>query len=210
MLLLELFSGTGSVGKVFRENGWEVFSLDIDPKANPTLLKDILHVARSDLPEHVDAVWASPLCTHYSIARTKAKTPRNFVYADSLVAKAREIISWYPGVKFFIENPQGLLRHRAVIQGIPRYTVDYCQYKDERWPQLYRKRTNLWSNCSFNPRPLCDKKTCQCCHNGKHMATAQLWYTNWEGVKLRNSTTEVLYTIPPALVQHVYECVQAE
>ena len=138
MLLLELFSGTGSVGKVFRENGWEVFSLDIDPKANPTLLKDILHVAQSDLPQHVDAVWASPLCTHYSRARTTASTPRNFVYADSLVAKAREIISWYPNVPFCIENPQGLLRHRAVIQRIPRYAVDYCQYNDECWPQLYR------------------------------------------------------------------------
>ena len=99
MLLLDLFSGTGSVGKVFRENVWAVFSLDIDPKAHPTLLIDILHVARSDLPEHVDAVWASPLCTHYARARTKAKTPRNLVYADSLAAKARDIISWYPDVK---------------------------------------------------------------------------------------------------------------
>ena len=154
MILLELFSGTGSVGKVFRENYWEVFSLDIDPKANPTRCNDILHVARSDLPPRVDAVWASFLCTQYSIARTTAKTPRNSVYADSLVAKAREIISWYPDVPFFIENPQGLLKHRAVIQGIPIYTVDYCQYKDERWPELYRKRTNLWTNCLFHPRPL--------------------------------------------------------
>ena len=45
--------------------GWEVFSLDIDPKAHPTLLKDILHVGRSGLPQHVDAVWASPLCTYF-------------------------------------------------------------------------------------------------------------------------------------------------
>ena len=147
-------------GKVFRENGWEVLSLDIDRKAHPTLLKDILHVGRSDLPQHVDAVWASPLCTHYSRARSKAKTPRNFVYADRLVAKAREIISWYPDVPLFIENPQGLLKHRAVIQSIPIYTVDYCQYKDGRWPQLYRQHTNIWTNCLCHPRPLCDKKTC--------------------------------------------------
>ena len=63
MILLELFSGTGSVGKVFNATNWEVFSLDIDPKANSTLCKDMLHVARSDMPPRVDAVWASPLCT---------------------------------------------------------------------------------------------------------------------------------------------------
>ena len=207
MILLELFIGAGSVGKVFNDNNWEVFSLDIDPKANPTLCKDILHVARSDLPPRVDAVWASPLCTHYSIARSTAKTPRNCVYADSLVAKARDIISWYPDVPFFIENPQGLLKHRAVIQCIPIYTVDYCQYKDERWPQLYRKHTHLWTNCSFHPRPLCNPQTCTCCHNGKHMAQAQRWYTNQEGVKIQGGTAKALYPIPPGLVQAVYECV---
>ena len=32
-VLLELFSGTGSVGRVFREAGWDVTSVDLDPKA---------------------------------------------------------------------------------------------------------------------------------------------------------------------------------
>ena len=33
--LLELFSGTGSMGRAFEELGWEVTSLDVDPRPAP-------------------------------------------------------------------------------------------------------------------------------------------------------------------------------
>ena len=35
-VLLELFSGTGSVGRAFDALGWDDISVDIDPKANAT------------------------------------------------------------------------------------------------------------------------------------------------------------------------------
>ena len=41
-VLLELFSGTGSVGNAFRALNWEVFSVDIDPAAKPTLVANVL------------------------------------------------------------------------------------------------------------------------------------------------------------------------
>ncbi len=50
-VLLELFSGTGSVGKAFRARGWEVFSVDIDPAAKPTLVADVLDLQPADLPQ---------------------------------------------------------------------------------------------------------------------------------------------------------------
>ena len=73
-------------------------------------------------------VWASPICTHYSRARTTAKTPRDFVWADSLVLKALEIIEYFKPRYWFIENPQtGLLKTRPFMLDLPYTDVDYCR-----------------------------------------------------------------------------------
>ena len=78
MRLLELFSGTGSVGRAFAAAGWSVVSLDSDEKTPATIRVDILDWDfLSYQPGYFDASWASPPCTEYSIARTAAKTPRN-------------------------------------------------------------------------------------------------------------------------------------
>ena len=175
MRLLNLFSGTDSVSKPFREAGHEVISVDIDPRFHPEICEDILQLSYCKL-DTPDVIWASPPCDQYSTARTRGP-PRNLVLADSLVAKALEIITYFqknnPALIWFIENGDStLLWGREVAKDLTNFVrLDYCQYHGAG----YRKRTRI-SHCDdiiWNPRPLCDPKTCAQCVNGKHLKTAQ-------------------------------------
>ena len=50
MKLLELFSGTGSVGKPWREAGHEVISVDVDGRFGADIVEDILQLSYCKLP----------------------------------------------------------------------------------------------------------------------------------------------------------------
>ena len=60
--LLGLFSSIGSIGKAFRGHGWEVVSVDNDPRAEATVMADILEWENTALSGGFDCVWASPPC----------------------------------------------------------------------------------------------------------------------------------------------------
>ena len=60
--LLELYSGTGSMGKAFRKLGWKVVSVDLRADFNPDICCDVLDFDVGMLEgKPVDVVWASPL-----------------------------------------------------------------------------------------------------------------------------------------------------
>ena len=200
--LLELFSGTGSIGNVFRAaGGWTVTSVDMDHRFAPDLCCNVLDLTPAMIGDEPDVIWASPPCTHYSRARTTAKTPRDLEGSDLIVNKVLEIINWYPGVWFFIENPMGMMRDRSMMATIPRRTVDYCMYADERFPRFYRKRTDIWTNTDWHPwRPLCNKRCRGCDENGRHVHVAQRIP---KGDQVRGNTLHELYAIPPALPEEI-------
>ena len=197
--LLELFSGTGSIGKAFEARGWEVIAVDINRNARHTIRCDVKDFdVKKHLPSdrRIDAIWASPPCTQYSIAR-RSGPPRDLEGSDRLVRKVLEIANELGDPPLFIENPQsGLLKNRGILDHIPMRVVDYCRYGTP-----YRKRTAIWTNTEWRPaRPLCGK---QCGHmiGNSHEVRARRWSGgNYTGPSFSRNR---LHVIPAELCDEI-------
>ena len=151
MKLLELFSGTQSVGKVAKNLGYEVVSLDLK---NADINCDIIEWDYFIYePKAFDVIWASPPCTEYSKAKTFGV--RNLYIANEIVKRTIEIINYLNPTYYIIENPQtGLLKEQSFMNDLPYVDIDYCKYG-----MPYRKRTRLWNNINqWKPQPLCKKR----------------------------------------------------
>ena len=168
MNVLELFSGTHSVGKVCEELGWHVVSVDNELPATHEI--DILHFNYKQYPkDYFSIIWASPPCTYYSNLQncwlgrkkkgmteifTKEKLEEQRKESDKLILKTFEIIEYFKPELWCLENPQkGTLKNREIMKGVPYYDVSYCMYSD--WG--YEKRTRIWTNKKNFNNLLCDK-----------------------------------------------------
>lgn len=177
MKVLELFAGSRSIGKNAEALGHEVFSVDWEEYEGINLVTDIEFLTLGDIPFIPDFAWCSPDCTTYTIAAIS--THRNGVvpkteYASkcdrvnqNVIALLNHFLLLNPSMKFYIENPRGMLRKMPFMKELPRTTIWYCQYGDER-----AKPTDIWSNNIYSldnpdgwkPRPVCQNGNKNCHH----------------------------------------------
>jgi len=165
MNVLELFSGTRSVGKCCDKLGWNSVSVDMIMEADHKC--DIMDFDYKQYPKnHFDIIWASPPCTSYSQLKKcwyGRKTKLHETYtkeihqdemneSDKLIYKTLEIIDYFDCEYWFLENPYSSLKDRTVLKDKHYHIVDYCMYSD--WG--YKKRTCIWTNKKEWSGKVCD------------------------------------------------------
>lgn len=203
--VVDLFAGTGSIGNAFRRRGHNVFSVEWDKKfENIDLYADILTVTASDIIEKFgkpDVIWASPDYSTFSIAAIshhRRKNPETgnldpvsdyAKFCDKVDQHVLDLIRELNPKYYFIENPRGGMRKMTWMQGLPRYTVTYCQYGDNRM-----KPTDIWTN---HPDP-CFKPMCK---NGDpcHEPAPRGSKTGTQGLKGARERS----VIPAMLCEHI-------
>lgn len=132
-IILDLCGGTGSWSKPYRDAGYDVRVVTLPSH----------DVKTYEPPPNVYGILAAPPCTHFSMCRTVAKTPRDLVSAMSTVEACLKII-WkcqYGNRRlsfWALENPKARL---IWFLGKPALTFNPYDYGDP-----YRKPTCLWGN----------------------------------------------------------------
>lgn len=146
MKVLELFAGTRSISKAFEKRGHETYSVEWNKDfENITLYEDINNLTTEKIIKlcggKPDIIWASPDCTTYSVCaisknRIKNKKTGNLEptseyakFCDNTNKHVLKLIEELNPKYWYIENPRGALRKMDFMQGLPRYTITYCQYR---------------------------------------------------------------------------------
>lgn len=165
--LLELFKGSGSVGKVAKKIGYSVVSVDFDPIYTPDIETDILNwdykkysAERHFIPDYI---WASPPCNTYSPLvyplherdpATAKPISARAKEGTKILYKTLEIIDYFkkknPNLLYCIENPRGMMRKDKKMLKMPYMaTTYYCYYGDKKL-----KPTDFWSNYTLGLKPI--------------------------------------------------------
>lgn len=143
-LILDLCGGTGSWSNPYKDAGYDVYNITLpeyDVLQTTFTYKEIQlrsHPGWVTILDRKDiyGILAAPPCTMFSLARTKAKKPRDLEKGMQVVRACMDVI-WYCHPKFWVmENPKGLLRQ---FMGKPAFEFDASEFGCD-----YNKHTDLW------------------------------------------------------------------
>ncbi len=189
-IILDLCGGTGSWSKPYKDAGYNVKIITLPEYDifDSCLLKTEGKKSILSFPQNntsnitfidinkVYGIFAAPTCTHFSLARTTAKTPRDLKGAFKLVQCCLDII--YNCVHnetlmfWALENPLGLLRR---FLGRPPITVnpyEYAGYSDNPENEAYTKKTDIWGDFTLPKQKivkLTKKQQAACSMNNRNL-----------------------------------------
>jgi hypothetical protein len=117
MRMLDLFAGLGGASAAMVARGWDVVTVDDDPRFGCTHTADLANWSYSGPP--VDLVWASPPCTEFS-RESMPWCRTGAVPSLNLVAAARRIITQCAPTWWVLENVRGATGYLNPVLGEPR------------------------------------------------------------------------------------------
>ena len=214
LFLIELFAGTHSVSKAVKRSlsrDFEIrlLSVALQQKFAPTIVADINswrykpaidEFLADSTASDVIAVWASPPCQEYSLA--KNGRPRDIQSANRNVRSALKIIRYAMSRArqgfFFIENPVGHLQFQPIIQHLNRYSTCYCKHGFH-----IMKPTHIWSNVVLDDLQMCTSKTpCDARRMyGRHIEAVQ----SNQGLVRGLGGGEKAFPVPAPLVRFLFK-----
>jgi hypothetical protein len=116
--MLDLFSGLGGASQAMKDRGWQVTTVDINPKFKPDICSDIRDFIWSNGKYPVDLIWASPPCEEFS--REFMPWCKTGKYPSiELIEVTIEVIKRIAPIFWIIENTKGAMRWFKPILGPP-------------------------------------------------------------------------------------------
>ena len=197
MRILELFSGTHSIGVVAKELGYDIVSLDRDLGANSKIYKDYTspyHIKKDILTwdyktefnvGDFDIITASPVCCMWSIIRncwigrsfknsteivSKETLKRDIdTYGKPLVDKVFEIIDYFKPKYYWIENPKTSQMWEYIKQTYPQFNENqYLLFDYCKYSKFGYKKPTIFLTNITNITPKICKNDCENMDKQKH------------------------------------------